>query len=274
VAWRRSILRLAALGALVAASIGSAARAQEPAPSGEEIARRINARDDGASLTRRVVMELADRDGTVRTRVTRAYRRRFEAEQRSVLFFDEPANLKGTALLTWDYADPARDDDQWLYLPALRKSRRVALADRGRAFLGTDLSFEDMKKETRVGIEDYRFRNVGEESVDERRCFVVEALPVDDSVARELGYGRLRLRVDAELWMPRWIEYWGPDGAPLKTVRLREIAAIDGIWTAQRIEAENLQTGHRTTLRFEAVDYRSAIAEDLLSEAGLRRGHP
>jgi hypothetical protein len=261
------------LGA-IAIALAALAGAAEPALPGDEIARRINARDDGEMLTRRVVMELVERDGTVRTRITRSYRRRFAADSRSVIFFDEPANLAGTALLTWDYGDPSRDDDQWLYLPALRKSRRVALADRGRAFLGTDFSYEDMKKETRVSLEDYRFESAGEEAVDGQHCWVVEAVPVGDAEARELGYGRLRLRVDSALWIPRWIEYWDPDGAPLKSVRLRAIEVTDGIWSPRRIEAENLQTGHRTTLRFEAIDQKTPVPEDLLTEAGLRRGHP
>jgi hypothetical protein len=263
-------------GALAAALLAcaAAALAQEPAPSGEEIARRINARDDGEQLTRTITMELVDRDGTTRTRVARAFRRRFDSDRRSVLFFDEPANVRGTALLTWDYADPARDDDQWLYLPALRKSRRVALADRGRAFLGTDLSFEDMKNETHVSIPDYRWQAAGEESVDGRRCFLLDATAIDEPTARELGYGRVRMRVDPEIWMPRLLEYWDPDGEPLKTVRLREIEAIDGIWTPRRIEAENLQTGHRTVLRFDQVDFGSPVPEDLLGEAALRRGPP
>ncbi|RIL06477.1 MAG: hypothetical protein DCC71_06640 [Proteobacteria bacterium] len=254
---------------------GGAARAQDAAPlSGEEIARRVNARDDGDLLSRTIVMELTDKRGTTRTRVTRSFRRRFDDGVRSILFFDEPANVQGTALLTWDYADPARTDDQWLYLPALRKSRRVALADRGRAFLGTDLSFEDMKKETRVGIEDYAWREAGEEQVDGRRCLVVEAIAVDARTAREIGYGRMRLRVDAETWIPRFLEYWAPDGAPLKTIRLREVEEIEGIWTARRVEAENLQTGHRTLLRFERIDYGADVAEDLFTEAALRRGAP
>lgn len=251
-----------------------AAAAQAQAPTALEIVERMNARDDGVSLTRTLHMELIERDGTKRTRVLRAYRLQLEGMRRSVLFFDDPPAVKGTAFLSWDYADPARDDDQWLYLPELRKTRRIALAERGRAFLGTDLSFEDMKKETKVEAGDYAWRVDGEETVDGRRCWVVEGTAVDAGTARETGYGRLRMRVDAELWVPRFLEYWTPDGAALKQVRLQEIEATDGIWTPHRIEAENLQTGHRTAIRFEQVDPRTPVPVDLLTEAALRRGPP
>jgi hypothetical protein len=234
----------------------------------------VNTRDDGSPLTRTLAMELVDRDGTRRTRVLRAFRRDFDGERRSVLFFDEPSAVKGTAFLSWDYADPARDDDQWLYLPELRKTRRIALAERGRAFLGTDLSFEDMKKETKVEERDWVWTAAGEAEVDGASCFVVEGVAVDADTARETGYGRLRMRVDAEKWIPRFLEYWAPDGAPLKTVRLRDVAAFEGRWMAQRIEAENLQTGHRTEIRFERIDPGADVPEDLFTEAALRRGPP
>ncbi len=249
-------------------------RADQALPSGEEIVRRVNARDEGESVVRTWTMELVEKDGSTRARTLRSYRRRFGDEKRSVLFFEEPPNVKGTALLTFDYADPARADDQWLYLPALRKSRRVALSDRGRAFLGTDFSFEDVKRETQLSPSDYTWHALGEENVDGHRCFVVEAAPIDERVARELGHGRVRIRVDAEIWIPRFAEYWDLAGAPQKTIRLSDIAQVQEIWTAQRIDAEDLATGHRTTLQFRGIDYRASIPEELFSEAALRRGAP
>ena len=167
-----------------------------------------------------------------------------------------------------------RSSSQGSQRPALRKSRRVAMSERGRAFLGTDLSFEDMKKETRLSRADYRWRTVGEEQVDGVACLVVEALPVDERTARELGYGRILLRVDAERWLPRLGEYWDPRGQPLKTIRLEDVREVQGVWTPHRIEAENLQTGHRTRLEFRDVDYAPDLPEDLFTEAALARGAP
>jgi outer membrane lipoprotein-sorting protein len=266
-------LTAVAVGSMVLAC-AAIARAQPEAPGADEIVQRMNDRDEGTSLTRTLVMELIDKDGTTRTRSLRAYRRQVGPDRRAVLFFDEPPAVKGTAFLSWDYGDPARDDDQWLYLPELRKTRRIALAERGRAFLGTDLSFEDMRKETKLEGSDYRWQSAGEETVDGARCWVVEGVAVDEATARETGYGRLRLRVDAASWMPRFLEYWDPAGAPLKTIRLRDIEQVDGLWTARRIEAANEQTGHQTRIRFEQVDFRTDVSEELLTEAAMRRGTP
>lgn len=254
---------------------GPPAAAADALPDGAEIARRVNARDDGTTVSRVLVMELVDESGFRRVRETRSFRRDFDGgERRSVLFFDAPANLKGTALLTWDDPDPAQDDAQWLFLPELRKSRRVAMSERGRSFLGTDFSFEEIKKETRVSLDDYRWRTVGEEEVDGAACVVVEATAVDERTARELGYGRILLRVDAEFWIPRFGEYWDPRGEPIKTIRITDIRPVQGIWTAHSIEAANLRTGHRTRLTFRDVDHERPLPDDLFTEAALARGAP
>ena len=269
---RRRALAVWAVGALVAVRAAAAPAAE--LPDGDEVARRVNERPDGAAVSRTLVMELVDRTGATRTRTTRSFRRDFGDERRSVLFFDAPANLKGTALLTWDHADPAREDVQWLYLPALRKSRRVAMSERGRSFLGTDLTFEDMKNETRLSRDTYRWRTLGEEEVDGRRTFAVEGVPVDERTARDIGYGRVLLRIDAERWLPLLGEYWDPRGEPLKTVRLGDVREVQGVWTPHWIEAESRRNGHRTRLAFREVVYDPALPEDLFTERALARGPP
>ena len=265
--------RLAAL--LAAAALAAAARGEPaPRPEGVEVARRINARDEGRHVSRTARWELVDRQGGRRTRETRVFRKTDAAGKRSVLFFLAPQNLRDTAFLTVDFAEPGREDDQWLYLPAARKVRRVSATDRGESFLGSDLSYEDVKLETQVGLGDYRWTTLGEEEVDGRACLAVEAVPVDEKTARELGYGRVLLSVDAELWMVRRAEYWDPGGRPLKTAHLTDIRLVDGIWTVHRVEVANAVTGHRTILSFHDVDYASPVDDDLFTERALVRGVP
>lgn len=264
----------AVLVALWLIAPGSARAEEAQLPAGDEIARRVNERDDGHQVSRAMAMELVEKDGSSRTRLTRSFRRDFGDERRSVLFFEDPPNLKGTALLSFDYAQRNRQDDQWLYLPALRRSRRIATSERGRAFLGTDFSFEDMRKETRLSLDDYRWRTVGSEEVEGRRCWVLEGIPVDDATARQLGYGRLRVDIDAEIFLPRLAEYWALTGEPLKTIRLEEVKPVQGIWTPHRIEATTAASGHRTTLTFRDVDYQRAVPEGLFDESALPHGPP
>ncbi|NOQ76748.1 MAG: outer membrane lipoprotein-sorting protein, partial [Methylococcaceae bacterium] len=90
-------------------------------PSGDSIAKNINARDEGIAVSRNLTMQMTDRHGKVRERETRAFRKYFGDEKRTAIFYLKPKNIKDTAFLTYDYADKQRDDDQWLYLPAMRK---------------------------------------------------------------------------------------------------------------------------------------------------------
>jgi hypothetical protein len=232
----------------------------------------VVARDEGEYVTRKLRMEMTDRNGVTRVRETYGYRRYFGAEKRTVLFYSSPTNVKGTGFLTYDYPDAQRDDDQWLYLPALRKVRRISASDRGDYFLGTDFTYEDIKKESKVALEDYRFETIGTEEVDGHQTYVVEGTPIDDEVARELGYDRVRWRIDPEIWMSRLAQFWDLNGNALKTVETKDIRPVEGIWTAHRIEARNHKTGHATVFVFSDVDYTRDVPERLFTTATLRRG--
>ncbi len=241
-------------------------------PSGESVVERVNARHDGVTLTRDLTMKLIDRRGKERKRETRGFRKYFGDEKRTAIFYLSPNNIRDTAFLTYDYAQADRDDDQWLYLPALRKVRRISASDRGDYFLGTDFTYEDIKKESKIAAEDYRFRTLRADSVDGHTVWVVEATPISEEVAKELGYGRVVLWVDAKIWISRLTEFWDTRGEPLKTTRSLEIREIDGIWTSHRLEVDHHQTEHRTIFTFSEVQYDLEIDDNLFTEGSLRRG--
>jgi hypothetical protein len=254
------------------AAHASSADSPQSLPSGDEIARRINARDDGVSVARSMTMELLDKRGKKRTRETRSFRKYFEAEKRIAIFFEQPRNVRNTAFLTFDYVDDTEEDAQWLYLPALRRVRRISGSDRGDYFMGTDFTYDDIRQDTKVSQSDYKRTTLGISEVDGRPCYLVEALPANESVAEELGYGRSLSCVDAEIWMVLRSEVWDLKGTPLKTIHTRDIRQIQGIWTAHQLEAENHKTGHKTTFIISEVDYRADLSDGLFSQSALKRG--
>lgn len=232
----------------------------------------VNRRDDGELVTRDATIELTDRRGVTRVEKTTGYRRYFGDEKRTVIFYIEPTNVRGTGFLTWDYADPEVEDDQWLYLPALGRVRRISASDRGDYFLGTDLTYEEIKKENKVEIDDYRYRHLGESTVDGAAVIEIEAIPVNDTVSRELGYSRVVYSIDPEIRMSRRSDYWDLNGNHLKTINNGSIQQIDGIWTATRVLVVNHKTGHSTRLQFDNIDYRTAIPERVFTRQALERG--
>ncbi len=241
-------------------------------PRGPEVVRRVNARDDGQRLSQTLIMQLVDSRGSVRERRTRNLRKDFDDGRRSLIFFETPKNVKDTGFLTFDYPAPDREDDLWLYLPALRKVRRIATADRGGSFVGTDFSYEDIKLGTRLSAHDYAWKTLGREPCDELSCILIEGSAVDDETADELGYARLKAWVDPEIWMVRRAEFWDEHGRPLKQVRVGEIRRVDGRWTPHRLEALNHRSGHRTIFRIEDPDYEVELPDDLFTRRSLRRG--
>lgn len=244
----------------------------EALPSAAEIVRNINNRDEGESVTRTLSMQLIDRRGKIRERNTRGYRKYYDVDKHTILFYLSPKNVKDTAFLTYDYADSAREDDQWLYLPAMRKVRRISASDRGDYFLGTDLTYEDMKLETRVSERDYHYKTLGKSEVDGHECFLIEATPVDETTARELGYSKVESCIDAEIWMARRSRFWDIRGNLLKTVHAEDIRQVQGIWTQHKLSVENHKTGHTTLLTFSEIDYQSPIEDSIFSKTALKRG--
>ena len=241
-------------------------------PTGDTIAKNINARNEGIAVARLLKMEMTDRRGKTRVRETRAFRKYFGDEKRTAIYYLKPKNIKDTAFLTYDYADKKKDDDQWLYLPAMRKVRRISASDRGDYFLGTDFSYEDIKLETRVSFKDYTRKTLGESEVDGVHCYLIEETAIDNETAEELGHLRRESCVDNSIWIVRKSQYWDLQNKLLKTTYFRDISKVQGIWTAHKIEVENHKTGHKTVFTFSDVDYSESVSDRVFTQNALKRG--
>lgn len=239
---------------------------------GRAVMQAVNARDEGDQVSRDLRIELIDRRGKIRVQETRGFRRYFGDEKRTVIFYRKPTNIRDTAFLTYDYPSSEVDDDQWLYLPALRKVRRISASDRGDYFLGTDFTYEEIKKENKIELGDYVLSRTGIENVDGFECIIIEGVPRSNTIAKELGYSKVVWRVDPGIWMSRSSDYWDVNGNYLKTIASPVIKQIDGIWTSLKITAVNHKTKHRSAFTFSNVDYTTDVPEKLFSQRSMTRG--
>jgi uncharacterized protein len=247
------------------------AEGAEPMPA-DEVVQRVNARNDGECLTRSMKITLSDRRGKTRVQEARTFRRYYGDEKRSTIFYTAPANIQDTAFLTFDYADVSRDDDQWLYLPELRRDRRISSSNRGDYYLGTDFTYEDMKLDTRLSEDDYTWTALPMEEVDGVSCYVLEGTPVDEDTADELGYGKFRVYIDPERWIQYRTELWDVNGNPLKTVTWHDWKEIDGIWMVSKMTCVNHKTEHSTVFEFSDIDVTTVIPDEVFTSAALQRG--
>lgn len=240
------------------------------------IVNNINDVDDGLQVTSDLSMTMTDKRGKERSRDTISYRKYFGKDKKTVLFYKKPANVKGTGFLTFDYPDPKVDDDQWLYLPALRKVRRISASDRGDYFMGTDFTYEDIKQSGRLGVNDYFYSREDNEILivdgTEIKAIVLMATAKTKNISQELGHSRMKIRVDPSNWIVVKVDYWDAKNNLLKTALISDIRKIDGVWTRHKREIKNNLTGHRSLFIFSNVDYKNDISENLFSKQSLVRG--
>jgi|GEM_PF-3684052 len=243
-------------------------RTAEELPSGAELMRRMQMRPDSNARVDTLRVELHDRDGGVRKREARMLRKVFPDATRTLFVFDAPANIAGTALLTVDYDDLAREDDRWLYLPASRKSRRVSAARRTEGFMGGDFSYEDIRNEARLRPEEYRLRTTGHSKVGGRPCVQAEAIPKNTG----LGYARLEVCVDTSIWMPLRFVMYDNDSVRIKTITMADLREANGVWTAYRRVARNDVNGHVTVVVSESVERDVDLKGGIFTREALARG--
>jgi outer membrane lipoprotein-sorting protein len=256
------------LGALALFVMVGAAFAEEaPLPGAErglEIATEAERRDTGwsdSSVT--LTMTLRNQHGDESVRTLRSLALEVEGDgDRSMTIFDEPADVRGTALLTFSHAvDP---DDQWLYLPALGRVKRIASNNKSGPFMGSEFAFEDMSSQE---IDKYTYNFLREESCGELSCFVIERFPVD----RRSGYTRQVAWVDTEHYRAVQIEFYDRRNTLLKTLSTSDWQLyLDEFWRAGRLMMVNHQTGKSTELLFEDFVFDNGYTDRDFSQNALR----
>ncbi|MFT6274021.1 MAG: hypothetical protein ACJAZ0_000109 [Halioglobus sp.] len=237
-----------------------------------EIVDKVLAVAESPQVRRNLTMQLIDKRGKKRERVTAIYKRNYADSSRTLLYYTAPANIKNTGFLIWDYNEADTDDLQWLYLPSLRKARRISSADRGDYFLGTDFTYEDIKLDGKLEPLDYDFELLGMQREDGFEIYHLKSLPKSDEIAKELGYSRVDVWVSSVGWMIKKSDFWDVKGVLLKSLEVSEITQIEGIWSRMNLTMKNHKTGHKTHFVFSEVDYSSLIDDQYFTRSALVRG--
>ena len=184
--------------------------------------------------------------------------------------FLSPPDIAGTGLLIWETA--SGEDDQWLYLPASRKVKRIPASGKKNRFMGTDFAHEDMRPEP-LGLHTYTLAR--SETLDGHDAFLIEARPATPERARDSGYSLRTLWIDKESLSTLKVEYTDKAGRPLKVLTPRQYVSVAG--TAQRaneLEMHDVQEGSRTIMRVLRRTANSGLKESLFTELELTRGGP
>jgi hypothetical protein len=237
-----------------------------------QIMERVDARDDGDNSTQDLEMILIDKHGNQRVRELRAFGRDVGKDEYSLLFFLSPADVKDTGFLTYDYDEPLRDDDQWLYLPALNRTKRIASSDKSGSFMGSDFSYADM---TDRPLDHYQFTLMKETEVAGQPAWQIEAVPITEHEKDETGYTKSVLFVRKDNYVVVRSVAWVKKGKRLKYFDVKKLEQIDGIWIATDMTMttkKGKQILHKTLLSAKNVRFNQDLDPDLFTVRQLEKG--
>lgn len=265
------LLAIVALIAPAAVADESSTGDRDPI-SARAIMQLVDARDDGENVTRAIEMILIDKKGNERKRTLRSFSRDIGEDTHTILFFESPADLKDTGLLTYDYDDDDKDDDQWLYLTSLKKTKRIASGDKSRSFVGTDFSYADL---TDRKLDSYDYTLIKETEVDGVKVWEIESIPNDDDGTDENGYTKSILFVRQDNFVIIHSINWVKKGNHLKYYDVEKLEQIDGIWipTEESMTTKKAEdTLHKTVLKSQDVRFNQEIDDGLFSVRQLEKG--
>ena len=263
---RNNVRRAAAL-ALAALVAASPAHAQSPEEKGFAVAAR-NDRSDRGFTDSKVSMKMILRNaaGQESTRTLTLNTLEVPDEQvgdKSMIVFNSPADINGTALLS--HAKILDADDQWLYLPALKRVKRISSVNKSGPFVGSEFAFEDF---TALELNKYDYRYLKEESCGDMTCDVVERKPRYE----HSGYSRQVAWIDRKDHQVRKVDFYNRRGDLLKTLEQKNWKHYDGkYWRAHLLAMRNYLTGKSTDLVFGEFKFQSGLSERDFVKNTLKR---
>jgi len=182
---------------------------------------------------------------------------------KSLVIFQNPKDIKGTAFLSFTHK--VGDDDQWLYLPALKRVKRISSNNKSGPFVGSEFAYEDISSQE---VEKYTYKFIKEDSYEKKPVFLVERYPVD----KNSGYTRQLVWFDKKEYIPLKIEYYDRKESHLKTLLFKDYKKyLDRHWRAHRLEMANYQNGKSTDLLWNNFKFKSGLTTRDFDKNALKR---
>lgn len=236
------------------------------------IMQKVNDRDDGDNMIAEMQMILIDRRGNRRERRLKSYRKDKGDDTLSLIFFLTPADVKNTGFLTYDYDESGKDDDQWLFLPALRKTKRIASDDKSGSFMGSDFNYSDM---TRPDLSDFDYTLMKETMVKGKATWQIQSVPRSKDIADETGYDKSVAWVRQDNYVVIRAVQWIHKSRRKRYMQVKKLELVDNIWVAtemQMVTKEGKKTVHATVLRQSKTRFNQPLKESLFTVRKLEKG--
>jgi len=241
--------------------------------NGREIMEKVNARDTGDRSITEMEMILIDKKGNKRVRKLKTFGLEKGKDSLSLMFFLSPADVRNTGFLTFDYDESGKDDDQWLFLPALRKTKRIAAGDKSGSFMGSDLNYSDM---TSPDLNLYEYTLMKETEVKGQKVWQIKSVPKTKAEAEKSGYSKSVVFIRQDNYVMIRGVRWVHKKKRNKYLDVRKLEKIDGIWVSTELHVttkSGKKTLHKTILKQKNVHFnQDEVNEDLFSIRRLEKG--
>jgi len=232
---------------------------------GLTIAKEVDRRDQGwGNSTANMKMVLRNKQGEESSRAIRIKSLEINGDgDKSLTIFDTPRDVKGTAFLSFSHV--IKPDDQWLYLPALKRVKRISSANKSGPFMGSQFAYEDLSS---FEVDKYQYKYLRDDKLNKHETFVIENYPV----YKYSGYTRQIVWIDKQRYIPLKVEYYDRKNDLLKTLKFNNYKQyLNKYWRAHEQSMENHQNGKVTLLTWNNYLFRNNLSEQDFGRNSLKR---
>ncbi|WOH38461.1 outer membrane lipoprotein-sorting protein [Thalassotalea fonticola] len=260
-----SLFTTVALSIVTANAIAVPSQQVQAEKLGLEISEEAKSRDTGwADNTSDMLMLLRNKQGqeSIREIKTKTLELLDDGDK-SLTIFNKPRDVKGTSFLSFSH--PVGNDDQWLYLPSLKRVKRISSRNKSGPFMGSEFSFEDLSS---FEIEKYRYNYLGDENINGLESFMVEQFPV----AENSGYTRRIVWLDKIEYRVQKIDFYDRKNSLLKTLSYSDYKQyLNKYWRADSALMINHQSGKSTELQWSNYAFKTGLVESDFNRNTLKR---
>lgn len=237
--------------------------------TGKEIMKMVVKKATWKDMTADLTLTIVSSKGAKRVRKIKMFsRKRSEEESDMLMRFVSPPDVAGTGFLLIEHAD--RDDDRYLFLPALRRVKRIASSGKGGSFMGSDFSYYDIG---RPKLKDWKYRRLEDEIKKGVDCFKVEATPATPQVEKDTRYSKIIHWIDKKKWTTVYAEYYDRTGQLWKVLEVPGVKKIDGVWFQTHLIMRDVQAKRYSEMKFENIKINQNLPASYFTKRYLLRWH-
>ncbi len=233
--------------------------------SARDIIEKVYNRPTGDDMTSSLTMTLINKSGSKRVRKIKQFQRDFGEVEKKIIFFVAPADVKNTSFMNWSYDDPGKSDDQWIYLPAIKRVKRISSDSKSDYFMGSDFTYDDLGDRK---VDDDTHTLLREETIDGVKYWVIKSVPKDP----DYMYSKTVVWIRQDNFIGLKKEFYDEDGELLKTLKIEKFEKINGFDIITRSVMENVQKNHKTIMEMSNISINTGIPESKFTTRMMMRG--